>query len=348
MSLKELWSALRAVIDSETKTDYGECVFEFCNLKSSAKLVDLTSAIVPVDTSDLFSSDANNNTELSFLRFLDADFVRHPFILVSKERKSSVAEDNQNQSTPTAASIKSNGIITPPKPVRIDSHRSNESEVWGSPLKCNIPNEEDSLGLVSLDSSQASLVPKKQRPKRLGIPLDWARKIVSAFNINSSNIPNTPSILVLCDGGDLRTTAISGVKLFQIPQAMRTVEGLKMVIVTVDENGSIKDWNTQVNMDRGLSPACQAVYQVHAGPADHEEPWGTVAVEIKWKGASRLLEIPPSEATTTIKASVRSGKIQLQLVTIWNITIHLSDFSASRFISKSLWEHSCKQEIHNA
>ena len=317
MSVKELWGAIRAVIDSEAKTACGEFVFEFCNLKSSVQPLDLTSAVV-VNTSDMFSSDANNNTELSFSRFLDADFVRQPFVLVSKERKSSVLEDNQNQSTP--ASIKSNGIVSPPKAVRMCSQKSNESEVWGSPLKCNIPNEEDSLGLVSLDSSQTSLVTKKRRPKRLGIPLCWARKIVSAFNINSSNIPDLPSILILCDGGDLHTTAISGVKLFQIPLATRTAKGLKMVTVTVDEKGSVSDWNTQIKMDGGLSPTCQAVYQVNAGPADREEPWGTVAVEIKWKGASHLLETPPSEATTTIKASVRSGK--LQHATMYQ-TIHL-------------------------
>ena len=310
MAVKQLWDAIKATMNSEIKIDCGEFAFEFCNLNSSGQAPDLTSAIL-VNISDLFSNDANiyysNNNELSFSRFLHADFVRHPFILISKERKSSVAEDNQKQSTPS--SIKSNGI-SPPK-TRIDSQKSNVSDVWGSPLRCNIPNEEESFGLVSLDSSQTSLVTKKRRPKRLGIPLSWARKIVSAFNVNSKNTPDLPSVLVLCDGGDLCTTALFGVKLFQVPLATRIAKGFKIVTVTVDEKGSIDDWNTQVKLDGGLSPACQAVYQVNTGPADREDPWGTVTVEIKWKGASRLLEIPLSEASTAIKASVRSGNLQL-------------------------------------
>lgn len=304
MALKEVWGALQSVIDSETKTNFGDFVFEFCNLTVNAsQFLDMTSAVFSID---LISNDANS--ELSFTRFLGTDFVKKPFILVSKERSPSVADINQNQSTPR--SNKSNGIISPQeKPIRIESHKSNGSDdVWGSPLKCNIPAEDESISMLSLESSQMCLQAKKRKPKRMGIALNWARKIVSAFNINNRPNPScVPSVLVLCDGGDGHRTALVGVTMFPVPRPTGTAKGLKTVTVTVDEKGSMNEWNSRVKMGGDLSQSCQAVYQVSTGPMDRDKPWGTVAVEIKWKGASRLLEMSPTEASTVVKASVQSG-----------------------------------------
>nr|KAG5711628.1 hypothetical protein BaRGS_016810 [Batillaria attramentaria] len=43
---------------------------------------------------------------------------------------------------------------------------------------------------------------------------------------------------------------------------------------------------------------------------DGEEPWGVVAVEMSWKGARQLLESPPSDARSSIIASVSSGSMR--------------------------------------
>ena len=307
MGSKEIRVALEKVIENETRTDHGEFTLEFCRI-DRGQHQHLTSAVLANSRSnqtDVMLEDIDD--EMSFSRFLGSDFVCQPFVLVSKVRKPSVADDSLKQSSPMNAI--NNEIITLKTRIESVSLKQDSSGIWGSPLKCNFPTEDESLDLASLDSSQAIQATKKKRPKHLGIPLNFARKYISAFNTDSGKTDS--SLLVLCDGGDLHSTAMLGVKRFQVPTNADARKVLKTVMVTVDEKGSVDKWNQRIRLGAGLSQSFHAVYQVSAGNADAEKPWGTVAVEIKWKGANRLLENPPAEASTAVKASVQSGMVTM-------------------------------------
>ncbi|XP_076467957.1 protein zwilch homolog [Babylonia areolata] len=302
MDLKDLMNALRKAIDSKTKAEHAELVFEYLdNSNHSDKHADLTSVVLPKTNGD------TNDSELSFFRFLGSDFTGKPVVLISQVRRGSVSEDNEKQSESTPPSIKSNGVGCLSSSFRRMDYRKDASDVWGSPLKCGIPMEDESLSSLSLDTSQIPTETKRPRVKRLGIALNLARKILSGYSTTvSSSITHPPPVLALCNGVDRHTTALLGVKPFQECGEAQTTTGFKMVTVTVDEKGADVS-NKTVKMGGGLSQTCQAVYQVNE---DSQKPWATVAMEIKWKGANRLLESPPLDSSTAIKASVQSGNIR--------------------------------------
>jgi hypothetical protein len=251
-----MWNSLKHCLDNETKTDCGDFVLEICSVNSSnSDALDMTAVVLP-NTSDLVSSDASSG-ELSFARFLSPDFVKQPFVLASRMRKLSFVDDSQRQSTPTqpftARSAVKQEIMTPSSNVS-----AMHGEVWGSPLKVSIP--EDDFDIENLDCSMGSVGAKKRRPRRLGIPLKTARKIVSTFNINNDVTSTIPALVVLCDIGDGKKTALSGVKMFPVPGEKRTAKGLKVVTVTMNAKDDVSELIQAVKMEKGLSQSCQVIF----------------------------------------------------------------------------------------
>ena len=205
-----MWQQLKTCIDDESSVNCGEFDIGGIQLSKATPSLDMTSVVLP-NASDLISDNNNESCEISFTRFLSADFVKHPFILASKLCKRSVHVSEDRESTPIKFDSKENHC-----------HKSS-SEVWGSPLKTDFA-ENDSL--VFLETSNASLPTKKRTPTRLGIALKSGRKLLNSFNINCETTCTIPTVLLLCDSKDRQKIVLSGVKIFPVQKGNKSCRGM--------------------------------------------------------------------------------------------------------------------------
>ena len=74
----------------------------------------------------------------------------------------------------------------------------------------------------------------------------------------------------------------------------------------MDYYSNMKDAKPNVNLGNGQQ-VCQAVYNIFTSVNNLQES-NTIVIELKWKEASRLMELPPSDASACIKAAVNLGK----------------------------------------
>lgn len=297
---ENLSTTIQNAIISGVKSCHRDITFEYC-----ADLIDhshsLTSAAKICD-SGVKSGQSDNRRE--FLDFLGEDFVKHPFVLAYKEKCLSVTDDVSLSPVPDKNDAETKKHKSPKA-----KKSSTDSDVWGSPLRCNFPSDDAAIDTTSLEFSQIRISQEMQRPKFLGMPIGTARQLISLHNLKQTerdtlvSQEDQPALLVLCDGTDLKCTSLIGSKILPTSFDTKTEKVLKTTIISLN---SKCEKDLQLMLASTTTQLCQAVYQMTI-PAEKEGRWGNVAVEMKWKGACHLLETPPADASATVIASVRSG-----------------------------------------
>lgn len=313
LSKTKFYSALENILISKTKVKFGEYLFEYVNLNSET-LEDAYSFPKMLNSDNV--GDSASDHELTFIKFLGDDFVKHPFILVYKEVKStSDTENYYNQQVSESLNQKKSETQLPQNEREVGLQKEISAELWGSPLKSNLPSEESLSELDLVHSPHFMSLSRMQRPKRMGLALNVARLLTSAYSSCEMKSYDLPALIVMCDGADCCTTAVLGIRIFQVPLISKSATIYKTTTLVLDKKSD--DSNFKMILDSMNMQDYQAIYQVgnpYENEAEGEESWGFAELEMRWKGTSQPLEMPPSDASTSIRASVKSGLIFLIII----------------------------------
>ena len=304
-----MWESLKLLIDNKTKVVDCNTMLEFvlCNQTSPSTLSTCSTTKI-----NAYDSKCSNVDIFYLSRFLSADFINKSFILASK--KCNICSSSDADMSLPNSSDRNVKIYFHDKNKNV-SRENNNSGVWGSPLKCDIPLEDEFDVFDSCDESQVYECGDKPKINRLGITLELARKVISTFNINiDGNISDLPSILALCDGHNSKNIALIGAKTIFIRKSSMVKKVCKIMTLTVRKKIKIDDCRDIVQLGKLNCLSCRALYHVIPVMKFGFKCQWNVEVELAWKRASHLGEIPPADASAIIKISHSSGMLYLHAI----------------------------------